>query len=126
MAAWLAPALGLVGSLFGRKKKQKQVSVTRTDYDHMFAQAEKHGINKLTMLRNGSPGSSTSTEGPALASGRFIRDALMGASNIAAAYDPAARKREELENQLLEQELARGNEPRHYGPALEGGYGNNY
>lgn len=109
MAAWLAPALGVVGSLvsglLGSKKKEEKTT-SEIDYVKMRQNAEAAGFNPLTALRAGGGAGFTTTHHPALASGAFIGDAIAGMGNVIAAIDPMRDATAKLEHQIKQATLA--------------------
>lgn len=60
----LGGVLGVVGSLFGSKKKE--TTTTSVDYGKMVKEATKAGFNPLTAIRNGGSAGFSTTTGPSV------------------------------------------------------------
>ncbi|QRM46016.1 hypothetical protein [Rhizobium sp. BG4] len=96
---------GLLGSLFGSKKKQ--TTTTRVDYGRMVKDATAAGFNPLTALRNGGSAGFTTTTGPTLSNlpealgslGGVLGDALENK------IDPLKKKQRELDTALVDYQL---------------------
>lgn len=100
------PVLGLVGSLFGRKKKQEEV-VSRVDYGRMVADAEAAGFNPLTALRNGGAAGFSVTSQPVLSSGHAaIGEAIGNIGNFISNFDPFEDKLRETQYGMMQMQLA--------------------
>lgn len=110
LGALIGAGTSLLGGLFG-SKKQKQTTETVVDYEAMVRRATKAGFNPLTALRNGGAAgfsSSTTTSHPGLSSiGQGIANAgsIIGGA-IEQRFDPIQLKRDEVENKLLDYQLA--------------------
>lgn len=110
LGALIGAGTSLLGGLFG-KKKQTQTTESVVDYEAMVRRATKAGFNPLTALRNGGAAgfsSSTTTTHPGLSSiGQGIANAgsIIGGA-LEQRFDPIQQKRDEVENKLLDYQLA--------------------
>jgi hypothetical protein len=97
---------GLLGSIFGKKKKEK--TETTIDYVKMAEKAQEAGFNPLTALRNGGSAGFTSTVHHPGLSG--VGDAIanlggtLGAA-LSKRMDPIEQKRDRVESALLDYQL---------------------
>lgn len=129
MAAWVAPAIGAVtslfGGLFGESSKKKQAAKERAwhvedrenereyargAYDRLVKDAAAAGFNPLTALRAGGAPGSTANSHPFLSSGGGsspLGDAMQNVGNIIANFDPFEDKLREQEYQVQQAELQR-------------------
>lgn len=105
----ISAGLGLVGSLFGKKKQPEKTTTESTvDYVKMAQNAEAAGFNPLTALRNGGSAGFTSstTTHPGLSGNADIGQALGSfGSALAGYFDPVAKKQRQVESALLDYQL---------------------
>lgn len=100
------PVLGLVGNLFGSKKKKEEV-VNRVDYARMVADAEAAGFNPLTALRNGGAAGFSVTSQPVLSSKHAaIGDAIGSIGNFISNFDPFEDKLREAQYGVMQMQLS--------------------
>lgn len=100
------PVLGLVGKLFGSKKKKEEV-VNRVDYARMVADAEAAGFNPLTALRNGGAAGFSVTSQPVLSSKHAaIGDAIGSIGNFISNFDPFEDKLREAQYGVMQMQLS--------------------
>lgn len=97
------PVLGLVGKLFGSKKKEE--TVNRVDYARMVADAEAAGFNPLTALRNGGSAGFSVTSHPVLSSREVIGQAMGEVGNFLSNFDPFADQKREAEFNLVQAQI---------------------
>lgn len=108
MLGLISAGLGLVGSLFGKKKAEKTTTESTVDYVKMAKSAEAAGFNPLTALRNGGSAGFTSstTSHPGLSSNADIGASLgQFGSALAGYFDPVAKKQRQVESALLDYQL---------------------
>ena len=97
----------LIGGLFGGSKKQ----TTRTNFKQLVKDAQAAGFNPLTALQaTGGSGNRTTTL-PTMSSAEFIANAMGDALGAGLSYDPLAKRRQQLEVDIMEAELGRLSRP---------------
>lgn len=105
----VSAGIGLIGSLFGSKKKEKTTTESTVDYVKMVKNATAAGFNPLTALRNGgSAGFTTSTTtAPTVSQVPGALAALGGALGNAFEQktDPLAQKKRQLDTALVDYQL---------------------
>ncbi|MDF0663408.1 hypothetical protein PYR67_29230 [Rhizobium sp. BC49] len=116
----ISAGVGLVGSLFGGKKKKektetKTTNVSSVDYDHMARSAAEGGFNPLTALRNGgaagfTTSSGTSTSTTAVPTTSALPGALASVGGILGQafenkIDPLQAKKRQLDTALVDYQL---------------------
>lgn len=90
----------LVSKLFGGSKKTQ---TSRTNFKQLRDDALAAGFNPLTALRaTGGQGHTIQTQ--AISSKEFLRNALVDGATAAVNYDPLAKRRQQLEIEILEAE----------------------
>lgn len=95
----------LLGSIFGRKKKEE--TVNRVDYARMVQDAEAAGFNPLTALRNGgAAGFSVSTTPGTPLSTAIGQGLAAGTQSFLANFDPFADQKREAEYNLVQAQIA--------------------
>jgi len=93
----------LIGGLFGGSSKSQ---TTRTNFQELVDDAQAAGFNPLTALRATGGAGNVTTTMPSMSSSDFVRNALVDGVTAGLNYDPLARRRQELEVDILEAELA--------------------
>ena len=100
----VSAGLGLVGSIFGKKK---QTTTSTVDYVQMAANAQKAGFNPLTAIRNGGSAGFTTTTSPTVSQLPQALASLGGA--LGDAYekrtDPLAAKQRQVDTALVDYQL---------------------
>lgn len=100
----VSAGVGLVGSLFGKKK---QTTTSEVNYVKMARNATAAGFNPLTALRNGGAAGFTTTTSPTVSQLPQALSALGGA--LGDAYekkvDPLAQKQRQLDTALVDYQL---------------------
>lgn len=107
--------LGLIGSLFGKKK---QTTTSSVDYQKMVNEASAAGFNPLTAIRNGGSAGFTTTTTPTTS---MLPEALANLGGvlgpaIGKALDPLEQKKRQLDTALADYQLRQLKQ----GPAVSG------
>lgn len=100
----IGAGLGLIGSLFGKKKQKTESTV---NYQQMVASAEAAGFNPLTALRNGGSAGFTTTTSPTVSQ---IPDALANFGGVLGSalekrLDPIEAKKREIDTLMTDVQL---------------------
>lgn len=100
----VSAGIGLIGSLFGKKK---QKTTNEVDYVKMAANAKAAGFNPLTALRNGGAAGFTTTTSPTVSQLPQALSSLGGVLGDAfeKKVDPVAQKQRQLDTALVDYQL---------------------
>lgn len=105
VSSLIGAGASLLGSIFGRKKKEE--TVNRVDYARMVRDAEAAGFNPLTALRNGgAAGFSVSTTPGTPLSTAIGQGLAAGTQSFLANFDPFADQKREAEYSLVQAQIA--------------------
>lgn len=105
LGSLLSAGVGLLGSIFGGKKKQTVTS--EVDYQKMVRNAEAANINPLTALRNGGSHGFTTTTSPSVSTLPDVLGNLGGVLGDALEkkLDPFEAKKRERDTALVDYQL---------------------
>ena len=120
-AGIISAGIGLIGSLFGKKKQKTESTV---DYVKMAANASAAGFNPVTAIRNGGSAGFTTTTSPTTSEIPAALASLGGALGEAYAKkaDPLEAKKRQLDTALVDYQLRQLKEgPRATGTLYPGG-----
>lgn len=100
----IGAGLGLIGSLFGKKKQKTETSV---NYQQMVDSATAAGFNPLTAIRNGGSAGFTTTTSPTVSQ---IPDALANFGGVLGSalekrLDPIEAKKREIDTLMTDVQL---------------------
>lgn len=100
----ISAGVGLIGSLFGKKK---QTTTSTVDYSKMADEAHIAGFNPLTALRNGGSAGFTTTTSPTISQTPELLANLGGVLGNALGnkLDPIEAKKREIDTLLVDRQL---------------------
>lgn len=100
----ISAGVGLIGSLFGKKK---QTTTSSVDYGKMRDEATAAGFNPLTAIRNGGSAGFTTTSSPTISQSPELLANLGGVlgNALGEKLDPIEAKKREIDTLLVDRQL---------------------